>query len=640
MTTLVFDIEADGLYQEATRIHCIVTKDINTGEIAEFHDNPKIVCNGTILDGIDALVKADHLIGHNIIDYDTRLITRLHGKSFSIEKLTDTYLRSLMDDPHRKNHHNCPVSKIVAGERKQIGPHSLENWGYVVGRGKVEHEDWSVFTPEMLRRCKEDVEITHLVHKHLEQRWSGWDWSKAEWIEKKFRYIMSEQESYGWMFDIKQAESLVEALTKRVDEIDAEVLPRVPKIIDYDGKTIKQIRKQNGGYYTNFIKWFEQSGIGGLYTMASFVGEFCRISFRDINLNSDSQVKSYLLSVGWIPTEYNYQKDGKRIARGSDGQPIRTSPKLTEDSFDSLRDNTGLLISERLTATHRRSQIEGWLRDVNPLTSRIGAGGNSVGTNTARVTHRKVVNVPKAEDGVFYGKQMRGLFGVKSGFKLCGFDLCALEDRVAGHYTYRYDDGAYANSLLNGDPHQETADLFGVERYLGKRCNHALKYGATYKKLAEILSIEESKAQEWWDLWWDAHPSLKQLRDHIEYSLEKRGHVKGNKLSPEAYVKGIDGRKVYIRSKHSIINALIQNAGSIVNKLTTIYIYDMMDDEWIDGHLVGNFHDESQCEVRESDVDRYEEICRKAVSRVNDFFQFYIPMEGDFKSGLNWQETH
>jgi DNA polymerase I-like protein with 3'-5' exonuclease and polymerase domains len=251
------------------------------------------------------------------------------------------------------------------------------------------------------------------------------------------------------------------------------------------------------------------------------------------------------------------------------------------------------------------------------------------------------VNVPKAEDKVFFGKEMRALFTVPEGKKLVGFDLCALEDRVAGHYTAPYDGGEYARLLLEGDPQQKTADLFETTRHKGKTCNHALKYGAQPKKIASILGVDESVAQGYHAMWWDKHPSLKALKTAVEASLRNRGQLTGRgKLTLGAFVKGLDGRKIFVRSTHSILNALVQSAGSIVNKLVTIYIAEEVEQAWIDAHFVGNFHDESQAEVAEGDVEEYGNAAHRAVARVNEFFKLNIPMAGEVKVGNNWKETH
>ena len=143
---LVFDLEANGLYDNADKIWCIVAKDIGTDYMYSF-DNSS--CSKDIELGIGTLEEADEIIGHNIIDYDLRLIKKLYPSFKPRGKVFDTMILSQLLNPDR------------------IGGHSLGRYGEDLGHKKPEHEDWSVFSPEMLHRCTEDVHINHKVYNLL-----------------------------------------------------------------------------------------------------------------------------------------------------------------------------------------------------------------------------------------------------------------------------------------------------------------------------------------------------------------------------------------------------------------------------------------------------------------------------------------
>lgn len=637
MKTFICDIEANGLYDTVSQVHCIVIKEKGTKNVRTYYDNnrialPNLPRTGTILEGIAALEKADCVVGHNFIDYDIRVIKKLYPDfKFDIKKIRDTLIRSYLSNPHRERHPNCPPTKPTVDGRKPIGAHSLENFGYVVGRGKVEHEDWITFTSEMLHRCVEDVQITDLVDDYLAEEMSDWSWKRSENIEKHFRFILSEQEAYGWLVDKKQLERCLVQLEAELNLLDKELYAQIPLRVVGTKKPTKALGVK-GKVTSVASKWFDnQDNI--------IAGEFSKVKFEQINLNSDKQLKDFLLTEGWIPTEWNYKKIKKRFIKDDSGSNIKLSPKLTDDSLESVKGTCGKLIVRRIQLRHRQSQIQGWKERVRS-DGRIGAGGNSCGTNTGRVTHRTVVNVPKAEDGVFFGKEMRSIFAVKKDYSLVGADLSALENRIAAHFTWKYDGGEYAARLLSGDPHQYLADRWGYSRSSCKNVNYAIMYGAQFLKIQSMLGCGPKKARYLFSDWWEVNPALKELKERLENSLEKRGEKKGGQLSKHAFIKGIDGRKIFVRSWHSIMNSLFQNAGSMVNKVATIKIYKRMQEQGIRGHFVGNFHDEIQAEIHKDDIKKYKKIVLQSFKEAGEFFELNIPIEGECKVGANWCQTH
>lgn len=152
MSIYVFDLEANGLLPDASKIWCGVFKDVMTGG-ATFCMNEQDVKSWME----DPPFAPTVLIGHNICDYDIPLMEKILGVKYT-GKVYDTYLMSLMRFPDKKKHPDLKGKKTA---------HSLENYGLEFGRHKPEHEDWSQFTPEMLHRCEEDVEITYLTWLHL-----------------------------------------------------------------------------------------------------------------------------------------------------------------------------------------------------------------------------------------------------------------------------------------------------------------------------------------------------------------------------------------------------------------------------------------------------------------------------------------
>ena len=146
MPSYVYDTESDGFVEEATRLWCIVLKDIETNEIFEFDDSTRFK---SIINGLNQLESANTIIAHNQIDHDIPLILKLYPNFCPVGKVLDTLILSQLLHPDRLN------------------GHSLGQYGKELGQLKPEHTDWSQFSPEMLHRCVEDVEINQLVYNQL-----------------------------------------------------------------------------------------------------------------------------------------------------------------------------------------------------------------------------------------------------------------------------------------------------------------------------------------------------------------------------------------------------------------------------------------------------------------------------------------
>jgi hypothetical protein len=71
--------------------------------------------------------------------------------------------------------------------------------------------------------------------------------------------------------------------------------------------------------------------------------------------------------------------------------------------------------------------------------------------------------VPKADVKVLLGSEMRELFVVEPGHWYVGTDAAALENRTLSSYTYKYDNGWFANLNMFGDVHTRNVFVFFPE---------------------------------------------------------------------------------------------------------------------------------------------------------------------------------
>lgn len=357
-------------------------------------------------------------------------------------------------------------------------------------------------------------------------------------------------------------------------------------------------------------------------------GPFTRIKYEDINLNSADQVKKYLLSAGWVPTQYNKNKET--------GQ--QTSPKLTEDSFDSIQGDTGKLLARRAVLVHRRRQIENYKDPENKGfisfirdDGRLPAEGITCATPTGRTKHKgAVVNIPKADPKVILGQEMRELFYCIPPYLMMGSDLASIETRVLAHCCWEFDGGAYWNHVNTvPDIHQYNADLLGCSRNLAKSVQYATFYGAGAGKIATLLGCVTNEAQDKLDAFWEGNKGIKRLVDYL-YKFYKK-----NK-----YIVGLDGRKLQIRGEHKLLNTLIQSAAGIIFKRWDVIVTRELIEKQIDCTPIIRMHDEIQYRVHKDVADISQEIVLRGAASAGEYYSLKVPIAADCKLGGCWADTH
>ncbi len=617
-THAVFDIETNDKDKSAVHlVHVISIKPY--GELCEtYSDHPLTNVLGSLKDGVERLRSFPMIIGHNIINYDLPVLRDVLGYSIPKHQLVfDTLITSRYLNPDRP---------LPIGYPYKTAPHSLDAWGYRLGRFKPEHTDWSVISDDMIHRNREDCEITELLLDYfLNNDFKQHDWSLCNFIEHEVARIITKQEETGVPFDVARANELVNKLESCIEHIDTELLPRLPSTVKPWGVSITQPFKINGDLKKSVYDWFWDCEDD----IRSFVcGAFTRIEYIPFKLSSQPQVKDFLLSIGWKPTEWNYDSEGNK-----------SSPKLTEDSFESLTGDTGSLFKKRFLYSHRLSQVTGWLERVRP-DGRLSAKANTCGTPTGRFRHSVVVNVPKAAAHVEFGKEMRALFTRSSPQrKLCGHDASGLELRMLAHYMNDY---LFTEAVINGKSSDGT-DIHTVNQKLAalptrdaaKTFIYAFIYGAGDAKLGSIVEGSSREGKEMRKKFLEGLPSLEDLISSTK------------KFAKKGYVLGLDGRKVWMRRNddgtiidHKALNTQLQSAGAIVMKVSMILLEYWCNYFKINADKVLDMHDEAQADVVNRHVDLYLYLAKESIVQAGQLLKLNVPLAADAVAGTNWAETH
>lgn len=651
---IILDLETDGLLPELTQVFCAVAYDTKTEEFFQFisdriYDamcqNVGSPTKGTfpLRDLFSYLDKWPELSCQNGLGFDLKVLKKLYNYEYK-GKYLDTVLLSRILWPDLENIQYKDENGKLKTTRH---PHSVEAWGLRFGLSKPVIEDYTKYTPNTLHRCREDVKIQVKLYDHIIERMRELSVSDPRIknglpltasIEQRVWRIMEDAADRGWLFDLQKGYELCDELTNTLKGIDAKLSPVLPKKIiqvtkNEDGST--KAFKANGTMTIAALNWHKEYFNDNERTIRNCVlGDFCKVKFEDFNIGSSQQVKNYLIANGWKPKEWNHKKDshGKPL-RDSRGHLVKLSPKVPKTAEDweevaQLLDNPNIaLLAERNKAAHRWSQIDGLMEHVR-MDHRIEAQANTCSTNTARMTHRIVVNIPKADESVYYGHKMRSLFVASPGMVLVGCDASALEARCEAHYIYPYDPKA-AQELITGDIHSLNAEIFKVTRQKAKNGKYAILYGCSPAKLATTIDKPVQMAQQIYDNYWAGNPALKQLKIDVEAEYDKWG-----------YLVAIDGRPLTIRYKHALINTLLQSCGSIAVKLALCYFTRAIKEHKLDAHILGVFHDEWQTECPPEQAQLVGELGVDSLRKAGVHLKLNVELTGEFKIGQSWDQTH
>lgn len=130
-----------------------------------------------------------------------------------------------------------------------------------------------------------------------------------------------------------------------------------------------------------------------------------------------------------------------------------------------------------------------------------------------------------------------------------------------------------------------------VSRDEGKGVTYAVLYGAGAQKIADMLGITKEAGQGVIDAFWDSNLGLKRTKEYLEDFWERSG---------KKFIKGIDGRKIWTRSKSALLNCALQSTGAIMMDLAGILLHQKLKDSGLLDKGVARtiyYHDEYQLQI-------------------------------------------
>jgi DNA polymerase-1 len=557
--------------------------------VAVGDEDPRCV---PVLEGLDLLSKAREIVGHNIQAFDIPALKKLYPDFKPLEDAVfDTIVASRLLHANQRE-----LDFQTKGFPKElVGSQSLKAWGYRLGMEKMEAPSFEADSAELRRYCEQDVRVVQTLYRHLRAHPAMPNAATALRLEHQFASIIRQQERTGFPFDLAAAESLHANLRKEVIDLEQQFQAMFPP------KVLARVSEKTGKPLKDKVEPF--------------------------NPGSRMQIAERLIErYGWKPVEFT--PDGR--------------PRVDESVLASLPYKEAELLSRYLTVLKHLGQLadgdEAWLKAV-AKDGRLHGRVNTNGAITGRCTHSRpnMAQVPSKPE-------YRRLFIAAEGYKLVGVDASGLELRCLAHYLGKYDNGEYAKAILEGDIHWENAKAFGLigdvkqdkgntehkaARNQAKGAIYALIYGAGNDKLGFVLGGDSRRGRKARANFEAKVPAYTRLKEDVAALIASRG-----------WIRGLDSRPLYPRSEHAALNTLLQSAGAVVMKAACIKAHTNFASKNLAAYQVASVHDEYQFMVLPDQAEEVGKLVVWAIQQAGHDLGFRCPLDGEYRVGDNWAETH
>lgn len=699
----VADIEADGLLDEATKIHVLSFNLFgNTAGDISGEDKDRLVKFFNY-----HLDKNIPLVMHNGISYDIPLVEKLLGLNLSKLMVIDT----------------LSISWYLNTDR---ATHGLDSFFEDYGIAKPKIDDWENLTyEEYLYRCQEDVKINVALWEDFKNRLfdlyykvkdcvdnglvDGTRMSSSEvcyidqyknvssideYVDRILTFLMFKadcarlKEKTRWKVDVNYLDNFIETLTDKILEAKTELEAVMPQVPQYTKKTRpKKPYNKDGTLSATGLRWQEEISLIGKKDelgnlLVEEVDEDTIKILKDYeppNVNGYQQIKDFLFSKGWKPKTFKFVKDeeAQELWAASGFKPSlkpkpRAIPQISVEGEDGkelcesvleLADKVPEIMAyaKYTTIKHRLDMCTGFkenLREGGYLCARVGGY-----TNTLREKHRELVNLPSINKP--YGKDIRGLLIAERGKLLMGSDLSSLEDRVKMHFMIPLDpEYVEAMSVKGYDPHLALAVMAGLmteEEMV--RYKELKKIGDNLsadekKEFEKLTKIRQAGKQGNYACQYGSGAETLSRTASIDLSVAKKvveGYGNLNwaikKISEEQcvvtdsrdktwLVNPINGFAYSLRGDKDRFSTLCQGTGSFFFDVWVDEVLTELENRWGKKSLTFTAHDELVLCINPKFSDCIKGIIEEAIERVNNKFLVRKKLGCDVHTGDGYADIH
>lgn len=270
-----------------------------------------------------------------------------------------------------------------------------------------------------------------------------------------------------------------------------------------------------------------------------------------------------------------------------------------------------------------------------------------------------------------YGWDARDCWSVPGPeYCLVGADAAGIQLRALAHYM---DDPKYTKALLEGDIHEVNRQAAGIStRNKAKTYVYLWIMGGGDYKAGKIVGVEESEYEALFKFATDRKHWDTTLKQYLMDKLRNAGMkatekntatiIKGFKtnesflnktpalkrlkkeiipaMAKQGYLIGLDGRKVWIPNEHLAMPGMLQSFEAIVMKQAKKFYHDELRDKGVYFKQCSFTHDEFQTETMREYGDIVGQAMVKGIVNAGKLFNTKCPLDGQYKVGMTWAQTH
>lgn len=662
------DFEADGLLDEATKIHVmsIGWKFEKTGELKIKSTDDYSIMKTFLQD------PAMTIVIHSGIRYDVPLVEKILGIEVKATVIDSLGLAWYLDIGRPK--------------------YGLESYGEDFGTPKPEVDDWEGLTYEEYKfRCQEDVKITYMLWEKLLAKLREL-YDKDEDIVRVIKYLnfivlcARKQEVQKIQVDLKLTNKNLDHFNSLKENKFFELqkaMPKVPKI-SIRSKP-KKFYNKKGDLTALATKWLDLLESGG-YPQNYDEPVKVITGYEDSNPNSPQQKKDWLYSLGWVPESYSYTRNKETGEVKKIEQILNEEKELCPSVLKLAKKDPAIELLDGLSIlSHRIGLLKGLIKNSNE-------SGEVVQTLsklavTLRWQHGVIVNFPRytGKGDIADGKWIRECIIAGNGNKIVQSDLSGIESRTSDHYTFHINperiiktkqkyfdphteiavasnlmtedeeiwfkwtkenkdrakngetvdlppetfgkpsDVFYILAQLEGDEAKKLMDKLKMARSKGKTTNYASLYLVGANTLARNLDITKKEAQNLIDGYWKINFAVKKFSETLTIKKVGKENWVLNPINKFWY---------HLRNEKDVF--------SVVNQSSAVYCFNM----WVyNVSLLGVFpniqnHDDLALVCREDQTEEYENILKKAMENLNKQLKLNVQIACEIQVGDNLAETH